>query len=103
MKYLMFVCSDGATESSTEDGAWMATATEARVSEMDSRGIRLEGDRLRPRSEATTVRVRTDEVLRADGPFAETKEQIAGYDLLTARIWTRPSRWRRSIRWRGSG
>lgn len=82
MKYLMFVCSDGATEISAEDGAWMASASEAWLSEMDGRGIRLDGDRLRPSGDAITVRVRGDEVLHTDGPFAETKEQIAGYDLL---------------------
>jgi hypothetical protein len=44
--------------------------------------VRLQGDRLRPISDATTVRVRDEEVLIVDGPFAETKEQIAGYDIL---------------------
>jgi len=33
-------------------------------------------------SDATIVRLRDKEVLIADGPFAETKEQIAGYDIL---------------------
>ena len=33
-------------------------------------------------ADATTVRVRDGEVLVTDGPFAETKEQIAGFDLL---------------------
>ena len=33
-------------------------------------------------SDATTVRVRDGEVLLADGPFAETKEQIAGFDIV---------------------
>ena len=43
------------------------------------RGIRLQGDRLQPISDATTVQVRNGEVLTSDGPFAETKEQIAGF------------------------
>ena len=49
---------------------------------MDRRGIRLQGNQLRPVSDATTVSVRGGEVLIADGPFAETKEQIAGYDII---------------------
>jgi hypothetical protein len=49
---------------------------------MTARGVLLDGSRLRPTSDATTVRVRGDEVLIADGPFAETREQIAGYDLI---------------------
>jgi len=38
----------------------------------------LDGIRLRPTTTATTVRVRDGGVVIADGPFAETKEQIAG-------------------------
>ncbi len=37
---------------------------------------------LGPTSAATTVRVRNGELLVSDGPFAETKEVIVGYDLL---------------------
>ena len=40
------------------------------------------GAGLRPPSEATTVRVRHDELLLTDGPFAETKEQIGGFVLI---------------------
>ena len=39
----------------------------------------LGGERLRLTSDATTVRVRNGETLTTDGPFAETKEQLAGY------------------------
>ena len=45
-------------------------------------GVNLQGSRLRPSSDATTVRIRQGELLVSDGPFAETKEQIAGYDVL---------------------
>jgi len=50
--------------------------------EMDARGILISGGRLRPDSDATTVRLRSGEVLVSDGPFAETKEQVAGYTVL---------------------
>src|SRR5262252_3125353 len=33
-------------------------------------------------SDATTVQVREDNLLLSDGPFAETKEQVAGYDVI---------------------
>ena len=82
MKYMMLVCRDESVELSPEERAQMGPATEAWVEEMDRRGVRLQGDRLRPVSDATTVCVRDDEVLIADGPFAETKEQIAGFDIL---------------------
>jgi hypothetical protein len=50
--------------------------------EMAGRGILVSGGRLRPDSDATTVRVRAGEMLVSDGPFAETKEQVAGYTVL---------------------
>jgi hypothetical protein len=43
------------------------------------------GDRLRPTSTATTVRVRDGKTLTTDGPFAETREQLGGYYLIEAR------------------
>ena len=83
MKYMMLVCVDRGhrTERRRRPRRSVPT-TDAWVEEMDRRGIRLEGERLRPVSDATTVQVRGGEVLIADGPFAETKEQIAGYDIV---------------------
>jgi hypothetical protein len=52
------------------------------LEEMHARGVRVAGGRLLPVATATTVRIRNDEVLIADGPFAETKEQVAGYDVI---------------------
>jgi hypothetical protein len=43
------------------------------------RGVLQGGERLRLTGDATTVRVRNGETLTTDGPFAETKEQLAGY------------------------
>ena len=81
MKYLMFVCVDEAlaTPEATQD---MGRDAMAWVEEMDGRGVRLQGNRLEEISTATTVRVRGGEVVLADGPFAETKELIAGFDIL---------------------
>jgi hypothetical protein len=82
VKYMLMICVDESIELSPEEGAQVGPATEAWVEEMDGRGVRLQGDRIRPVSDATTVRVRDGELLVADGPFAETKEQIAGYDII---------------------
>jgi hypothetical protein len=78
MKYLMIVCYDP-TITALEDGNLQDT--DDWVTEMDGRGVRLEGRPLSP-DEATTVRVRNGEVLISDGPFAETKELMVGYDML---------------------
>ena len=77
MKYMMFVCTDPSVEVTGE-----VDDVRPWVEEMDRRGIRLHGDRIRPPADATTVRVRDSELLLTDGPFAETKEQIAGYDVI---------------------
>lgn len=76
MKYMMIVCYDPTapeTDHAPDIDDW--------VSEMDGRGVRLEGRALSP-DEATTVRVRNGELLVSDGPFAETKELMVGYDML---------------------
>jgi hypothetical protein len=82
MKYMMLVCVGEDVQLSPAESAEMERATLAWVAEMEGRGVRLQGAPLRAVSDATTVRVRQDEVLISDGPFAETKEQIGGFDIL---------------------
>ncbi len=43
------------------------------------------GDRLKPTSTASTVRMRNGRVTTTDGPFAETREQLGGYYLIEAK------------------
>ncbi len=43
------------------------------------------GDRLKPVSTASTVRVRNGKTTITDGPFAETREQLGGYYLIEAK------------------
>ena len=78
MRYLMFVCVDPEAEKYVPEedniGDW--------VDEMERRKVRVFGSRLRNVKEATTVRRRQGKVLVTDGPFAETREWIAGFDLL---------------------
>ncbi|GAA2270334.1 YciI family protein [Actinomadura sp. NPDC048955] len=82
MHYLMLICGNEEWEPSPAELAAVIADTEAWVKEMDGRGVRRFGDRLRPTGTATTVRVRDGETLLSDGPFAETKEQILGFDLI---------------------
>ena len=89
MKYMMLVCVDGErfeAQTAAEDAAPKPVEPEDDsfpwLDEVMERGVRLDGDRLRPPSSATTVRVRNGEILVSDGPFVETKEVICGYDIL---------------------
>src|SRR5438045_2180016 len=45
----------------------------------------LGGNQLQPVSTASTVRMKNSKPLITDGPFAETKEQLAGYFLVEAK------------------
>ena len=78
MKYMMFVCTD------TEPEADQSRVPDIQtwVKDVHDTGKALMGDRLAPAETATTVRVRGGELLITDGPFAETKEVIAGFDIL---------------------
>ena len=49
------------------------------------RGVLVAAEALHPVETATTVRVRNGKTTITDGPFAETKEQLAGFYLLEAR------------------
>lgn len=83
MKYMMFVIADpaAAEEHAAADPVEEPTIEEW-AADVDGRGKRVLGDRLRPASDATTVRVSRGEVLVTDGPFTESKEWIAGFDIL---------------------
>jgi hypothetical protein len=49
---------------------------------MDASGVRQLGDRLADQDAATTIRIRDGRLLTTDGPYAETKEQIVGFDIV---------------------
>jgi hypothetical protein len=78
----MLVCGDENLDLTEAEANAINAAGEAWVEEMTARGIRLDGNRLALSTTATSVRRRDGEVLVSDGPFAETKEQVGGYDLL---------------------
>jgi hypothetical protein len=81
MKYLLFIiCSGGLP--APEDVAVMQRECPGWDEEMQRRGVRLLGRELDLPETAATVRVRDGETLVTDGPFAETKEFIAGFNLL---------------------
>jgi hypothetical protein len=52
------------------------------MEEAKQKGVFLAADPLQPTTTSTTVRVRDSKPLIVDGPFAETKEQLAGYYML---------------------
>ncbi len=84
MRYALLICTEDKRQAELTEaevgaqfGAYMAWNEE-----MSGRGVLQGGERLRPVAMATTVRLRDGEVLTSDGPFAETKEQMAGFYLV---------------------
>jgi hypothetical protein len=82
VKYMLMHCvaeNDGLPEGGRAEAVG---DLQAWLDEMERRGVLLHGERLRRTTEATTVRLRKGETLVLDGPFAETKEQVAGFDII---------------------
>ncbi|QIY94084.2 YciI family protein [Streptomyces sp. S1D4-11] len=82
MKYVLFICTPvGGEELSPAEIADDPRFT-SYIDEVRSRDIVKGGARLRPSTDATTVRVQGDEVLLSDGPFVESKEYVVSFDLI---------------------
>ena len=79
MRYLAFIWADGMP--APEDLAVIQRELPGWDEEVNGRGVRLLGRELDLPQTAATVRVRDGETLVTDGPFAETKEFIAGFTL----------------------
>jgi hypothetical protein len=80
MHYLLLICSDGVP--TPEKAAAMREHIPRWIEEMEARGVRKYGHELQHPSTAVTVRVRDGQTLLSDGPFAETKEFIGGFDMV---------------------
>jgi hypothetical protein len=80
MKYLCLVYMDESNPKDVPDSDCLAYDAAIRQS-----GHCLASEALQPVRTATTVRVRSGKVTVTDGPFAETKEQLAGFYLVDAR------------------
>ncbi len=80
MKYLCIVYLEDAKLHAVPDRECADCGDRLRTS-----GILVAAEALQPVETATTVRVRNGKVSVTDGPFAETKEQMAGFYLIEAR------------------
>ena len=79
MKYLCLVYSEERVLGAIRDAECRDVSESLKES-----GHRVAAEALHPVRTATTVRVRDGRVSITDGPFAETKEQLAGFYLIDA-------------------
>jgi hypothetical protein len=84
MQYLLMIYNNeaGMQAAPKEAVSQMSAAYAAYSEAMGKAGVVLGGNRLRPSSEATTVRVKGGKTEVLDGPYADTKEQLGGYYLI---------------------
>ena len=85
MKYLMLVSWD-AERMESQGQADPAEAADGEsfpwLDDLQAKGMWVTGDRLAPPSRARSVRRRDGKAIVTDGPFAETKEAIGGFDII---------------------
>ena len=80
MKYLCLVYLEDEKLRAVADSECMACGSAFRQS-----GVLVAAEALEPVETVATVRVRNGRIAVTDGPFAETKEQLAGFYLVDAR------------------
>jgi hypothetical protein len=99
MKYVFLLAGDENEwrAQSLEESGRILAAHQALEHELDARGQFVDGDPLEPRATAVTVRPRCDGWVLTDGPFAESKEQLAGYYLIEAESMDEALRWARKL------
>jgi hypothetical protein len=86
MQYLLMIYGNEADMATMTEEANAKTlaAYGAYVEAMGKAGVLVGGNRLRPSSAATTVRMSGSKTTVLDGPYIETKEQLGGYFLIEA-------------------
>ena len=82
VRYMLLHCVDEGIELKPDQAAEVEASTLAWVEQTIRDGVAVHGAYLEPVCEARTVRLRASGLLVTDGPFAETKEQIGGYDVI---------------------
>jgi hypothetical protein len=82
MKFLMLVCRDASIPFTPEDRQSIGPQVGAWVSEMEQRGVRLQGDVLAPVEATATVSVRGGETRVVRGPRVQLDAPASGFNLL---------------------
>ena len=85
MKYMLLIYTDeakGAQVAKDVGVAQMSAPYIAYAEALQKAGVIRAGDRLQPTSTATTVKVTDGKTQVLNGPYAETKEALAGYFMI---------------------
>ena len=97
MRYMFLVYSKEMPDARPEDREDVARRHGAVMAEATGKGVLLGADPLHPTSSAKTVRTNNGKASILDGPFAETKEQLAGYYMIDCRNLDEALEWAKKI------
>jgi hypothetical protein len=98
MRYMMLMYSRETPEGPTPDEVEYLIRTHgALMAEARQKGVLVAVDGLKPTATATTVRSEQGRAIVTDGPFAETKEQLAGYYILECKDLDEAVEWAKRI------
>ena len=97
MRYMLLVYSREQAPGYPESMQQIAEAHRRVMTEAAGKGILEGAEPLRPTTTATTVRPQNGKSIVLDGPFAETKEQLAGYYILNCKDLDEAIEWARKI------
>jgi hypothetical protein len=85
MRYMLLLYVSDRPQPNTPEGDKAFAAVMSFYREVQGRGVLVASDPLLGPETATTVRERDGQVLRTDGPFAETTEWLGGYFIIDCR------------------
>jgi hypothetical protein len=99
MRYMLLIYSREAdmAKMTPEEGAKISSAHRAVMVETAKQGIFRGAEPLKATASATTVRFQNDKPMITDGPFAETREQLAGYYILDCKDLDEAIAWAEKI------
>jgi hypothetical protein len=105
MKYVLLLYGDEGrwADMSPEDVAESVKSWSDFGRELVEAGVLAAGEGLAATTDATTVRIADGEVVRTDGPFAETREQLGGFYLLECKDIDEAAGWAAKVPDLGEG
>jgi len=97
MRYMLLIYSNENQTATPEALQEVVSGHRAVMEEAGQKGILHGAEPLKPTSTATTVRTQNGTSVTLDGPFAETKEQLAGYYILDCQNLDEAIEWAKKI------
>ncbi|MGH8076799.1 MAG: YciI family protein [Lysobacter sp.] len=105
MKYLVLIYTDAALMDALPVGEFdtLMRGCLNHADELREGGLLLDSQQLEPPATAKSVRVRNGRTTIVDGPFAETKEVLAGFNLIEAESLDEATRIAQEFPWARTG